>query len=211
MSASFGWMVVHQPIEVRRFAQLKRWRAKNDRLDARLIAAARAQVEAVKAAQDPRLVELAERLTAYEQITDQAAQLKTFLESVSLKDLIVAIRAQIATLTRLKAKLAAEVLRRIKAEPDLLARLRLLISLPGAADAAVRDACPTWPRSRPSGAALPSASSPRGCSTAASPKSSSSSPSCASSSKPPTSSSPPSAASRGEVTPHAMRAPSLPQ
>ena len=35
-------VVVHQPIEVRRFAQLKRRRAKNDRLDARLIAAATA-------------------------------------------------------------------------------------------------------------------------------------------------------------------------
>ena len=71
-------VVVHQPLEVRLFAKLKRRRAKNDRLDAQLIAAATAQVDAVRAAQDPRLQALAERLTAYEQITDQAAQLKTF-------------------------------------------------------------------------------------------------------------------------------------
>jgi len=124
-------MVVHQPIEVRRFAQLKRWRAKNDRLDARLIAAATAQVEAVKAAQDPRLVELAERLTAYEQITDQVVELKTFLESVTLKDLVVLIRTQIRSLERTKARLSLDILRRIKAEADLLARFRLLTSLPG--------------------------------------------------------------------------------
>jgi transposase len=124
-------VVVHQPIEVRRFAQLKRWRAKNDRLDARLIAAATAQVEAVKAAQSPVLVELAERLTAYEQVTDQAAELKTFLETVRLKDLIVALRAQIRSLQRLKAKLLADILRRLRAEADLLARFRLLTSLPG--------------------------------------------------------------------------------
>jgi transposase len=124
-------VVVHQPIEVRRFAQLKRWRAKNDRLDARLIAAATAQVEAVKAAQDPRLAELAERLTAYEQITDQAAELKTFLESVRLQDVAKAVRAQIAALERLKAKLLAEVLRQLKAAADLLDRFRLLLSLPG--------------------------------------------------------------------------------
>lgn len=124
-------VVVHQPIEVRRFAQLKRWRAKNDRLDAKLIAAATAQVEAVKAAQDPRLVELAERLTAYEQITDQAAELKTFLESVTLKDLIVLVRGQILSLLRLKARLAADILRRIKACADLFARFQLLTSLPG--------------------------------------------------------------------------------
>lgn len=124
-------VVVHQPLEVRRFAQLKRWRAKNDRLDARLIAAATAQVEAVKAARDPRLVELAQRLTAYEQITDQIVELKTFLESVTLKDLALSLRSQIRSLERLKAKLSLDVLRRIKAEADLLARLRLLTSLPG--------------------------------------------------------------------------------
>jgi transposase len=124
-------VVVHQPLEVRRFAQLKRWRAKNDRLDARLIAAATAQVEAVKAAQDPRLTELAQRLSAYEQITDQIVELKTFLESVMLKDLAALLRTQIRTLERTKAKLSLDVLTRIKAEADLLARFRLLTSLPG--------------------------------------------------------------------------------
>ena len=42
-----------------------------------------------------------------------------------------ALRAQIASLTRLKAKLAADVLAAIKAQPDLLVRFRLLTSLPG--------------------------------------------------------------------------------
>ncbi len=124
-------VVTHQPLEVRRFAQLKRWRAKNDRQDARLIAAATAQVEAVKAALDPRLSELAERLTAYEQITDQIATMKTCLEHVTLKDVLKLMRAQIRSLEAAKAKLAVGVLRRIKAEPDLLARFRLLLSLPG--------------------------------------------------------------------------------
>jgi len=124
-------VVVHQPIEVRRFAQMKRWRAKTDRLDARLIAAATAQVEAVRAAQDPRLAELAERLTAYEQITDLTAQMKTQLEHITLKDVATAFRSQIRTMTALKVKLAAEILRQIKAHDDLAARFRLLLSLPG--------------------------------------------------------------------------------
>ena len=124
-------VVVHQPLEVRRFAQLKRRRAKNDRLDAKLIAAATVQVEAVRAAQDPRLVKLAERLSAYEQITDQIVELKTFLESVTLKDLASLLRTQIRGLERVKARLAADLMRRIKAEADLLARFRLLTSLPG--------------------------------------------------------------------------------
>jgi transposase len=124
-------VVVHQPLEVLRFGQWKRRRAKNDRLDARLIAAATAQVETVKAAQDPRLADLAERLTAYEQVTDQAAALKTFLESVTLKDVATLVRGQIRSLERAKAKLAAQIVTGIKAQADLLARFRLLLSLPG--------------------------------------------------------------------------------
>jgi transposase len=124
-------VVVHQPIEVRRFAQLKRWRAKNDRLDAQLIAWATHQVETVKAAPDPRLAELAERMSAYEQITDQAAELKTFAESLTLPDMDAIVRAQIASLEQAKARLAADIVRRLKAEADLMARFRLLLSLPG--------------------------------------------------------------------------------
>jgi transposase len=124
-------VVVHQPLEVRLFARLKRLRAKNDRLDAALIAAATAQIEAVRAAQDPRLADLAERLTAYEQISDHAAGLKTFMEHVSLPDLEASLCEQIQALVALKAKLLAQIMTTIKALPDLLARYRLLMSLPG--------------------------------------------------------------------------------
>jgi transposase len=124
-------VVVHQPLEVRLFARLKRRRAKNDRLDARLIASATVQVEAVRAARDPLLAELAERLTAYELVTDKAADLKTLLESITLKDLAVTLKATLRSLERAKAKLLAEVIARLKARPDLLNRFRLLLSLPG--------------------------------------------------------------------------------
>jgi transposase len=124
-------VAVHQPIEVRLFARLTRRRAKNDTLDARLIAAATTRIDTVRAVSDPRLAELAERLTAYEQISDQLAQLKTFMEHVTLKDLSAALRAQIASLARLKGRLLAGVVQQIKAHADLLARYRLLLSLPG--------------------------------------------------------------------------------
>ena len=124
-------VVVHQPLEVKLFARLQRRKAKTDQLDATLIAAATAQVDTLRAAQDPRLAELAQRLTAYEQITDQAAQLKTFMEHVDLPDLAQTLRAQIRDLSDLKARLAAQILAKIKACPDLLARYRLLSSLPG--------------------------------------------------------------------------------
>lgn len=124
-------VVVHQPLEVRLFARLKRRRAKNDRLDARLIAAATTQVEAVRAARDPQLADLAERLTAYELVTDKAADLKTLLESLAAKDLAATVRAALRSLERTKAKLLADILARLKARPDLLSRYRLLLSLPG--------------------------------------------------------------------------------
>ena len=124
-------VVIHQPLEVHLFARLKRLRAKNDRLDAVVIAAATAQVDTVKAAQDPRLAEVAERLTAYEQVTDQLAELKTFMEHVTLKDLIRTLKAQIRSLESLKARLARDVLQFIRTHADLAARLKLLMSLPG--------------------------------------------------------------------------------
>jgi len=53
------------------------------------------------------------------------------MEHVSLKDLIAELRRQISALARLKQKLALEVIKQLKAHPDLLARFRLLLSLPG--------------------------------------------------------------------------------
>ena len=124
-------VVLHQPLEVRLFARLKRLKAKNDRIDAALIAAATAQADAVKAASDPRLQELAERMTAYEQISDQLAELRAFMEQVRLKHLILKLRDVMGLLKATKAKLAAEILAEIKAHQDLLTRYRLLLSLKG--------------------------------------------------------------------------------
>lgn len=124
-------VVTHQPLEVRLFARLKRLKAKNDRLDAALIAAATAQVDAVKAASDPRLSQLAERLTAYEQMSDQAVQMKTYLEHVTLKDVARSYQARIRSLEGLKARLLKTILTLVAGHPDLAARLALLRGLPG--------------------------------------------------------------------------------
>jgi transposase len=124
-------VVTHQPAEVRAFARFKRIRAKNDRIDARVIAAATAQVETVRAACDPILQELAERLTAYEQAADLVAKLKTFLEHVSLADLKAQYRAQLEVAQAWKQGLAKDLLARLAQEPRLAARFRLLRSLSG--------------------------------------------------------------------------------
>ncbi len=125
-------VVVHQPLEVRLFARLKRHRAKNDRIDARLIAAATAQVDRVKAAADPLVTELAEWMTAYEQASDQVAQLKTYLEQVTSPQLEAHYQAQLLHALGWKADMLRAVLGRIKSRPDLARRYALLLSLPGA-------------------------------------------------------------------------------
>lgn len=124
-------VVLHQPLEVRRFAQLKRKRAKNDRLDARLIAAATAQVDSVKAAQDQRLASLAEQLTVYEFVSGQIAALKTLLATIEADEVAAILRRQLAGLQATKAELLASLLAKIRAQPDLRSRFRLLLSLPG--------------------------------------------------------------------------------
>jgi len=124
-------VVIHQPLEVRLFARLKRRRAKNDRIDAALIAAATAQVDQIRAAADPRLAELAERLTAYEQASDELAAARTCLEQVTLPDLKAWRLAQIRQLQTWKLERLRDVISHIKAEPDLKARYALLMSLPG--------------------------------------------------------------------------------
>lgn len=124
-------IVLHQPLEVRLFARLKRRRAKNDRLDARLIAAATAQVEAVKAAADPYIAELAERMTAYEQAADLLAQARTYREHTRLADLRADLADQIRILAARKKALAADLVRRIRARVDLAKRFDLLLSLSG--------------------------------------------------------------------------------
>jgi transposase len=123
--------VLHQPLEVRLFARLKRKRAKSDKLDAGLIAAATAQIDAVKAAADPYLSGLAERMTAYDQASDILAQTRTYREHTHLEDLRAELDGLIGILLARKKALAADIIRRIRQRRDLAQRFDLLASIPG--------------------------------------------------------------------------------
>ncbi|HEV2365248.1 MAG TPA: IS110 family transposase [Caulobacteraceae bacterium] len=124
-------VVIHQPAHIRAFARFKRIKAKNDRIDAALIAAATAQVEVVRSVGDPELVELSDRLTAYEQAAELAAQLKTMLEHVVLPDLRAQYEAQLKSLRAWKKQLAKDLVGRIAQHPRLRRRFDLVASLPG--------------------------------------------------------------------------------
>ncbi|MEA2906126.1 MAG: transposase, partial [Alphaproteobacteria bacterium] len=106
-------------------------RAKNDALDAALIAACAAAVEQPRIAPDPRLAELAGYLTFLEQIEEDIARFKTRLEHIDEPRLRRLVANDIA---RLKARRAAQMLlieRQLRAHRDLARRLDLVLSIPG--------------------------------------------------------------------------------
>src|SRR6201996_2666372 len=74
-------VVVFQPAQVRGYAKFHSQRAKNDKIDAALIAACTAAVRKIHAAPDPRLLPFAEQLTMIDQINEDTARLKNRIES----------------------------------------------------------------------------------------------------------------------------------
>src|SRR4051812_5554249 len=75
-------VLVLQPIQVRSYARVHLRRAKNDRLDAMLIAACAAGMEQPRIEPDARLAELAPHLTFLEQIEEDIARFKVRLEHI---------------------------------------------------------------------------------------------------------------------------------
>ena len=129
-SAGFTVLVL-QPIQVRAYARVHLRRAKNDALDAVLIAACAATIEPPAIAPDERLAKLASHLTFIEQTEEDVARLKVRLEHVEDPRLR---RIVIADIKRLKARRAAEMARIAKAlrdHEDLARRLELVLSVPG--------------------------------------------------------------------------------
>lgn len=124
-------VLVLQPIQVRSYARLHLRRAKNDRLDAVLIAACTASIEGPGIEPDARLAALADHLTFVEQIEEDIARLKTRIEHIDDRRIRKIVLADIA---RLKARRIVELRRiaaRLRDHHDLARRLDLVLSVPG--------------------------------------------------------------------------------
>lgn len=129
-AAGFAVLVL-QPIQVRAYAWMRLRRAKNDALDAALIAACTAAIDNPRIEPDRRLADLADQLTFVEQIEEDIARLKTRLEHIDARRLRRFVTADIA---RLKLRRAAELIRiakELRAHHELAARLDLVLSVPG--------------------------------------------------------------------------------
>jgi transposase len=124
-------VLVLQPIQVKAYARLHLRRAKNDKLDAVLIAACAATIDRPRIEPDQRLAKLAQHLTFVEQIEEDIARFKVRLEHVDDPRLR---RMVVADIARLKARRSAELLRIVTAlrtHDDLARRLGLVLSVPG--------------------------------------------------------------------------------
>ena len=125
-------VVVFQPAQVRAYAKFELQRAKNDKIDAALIAACTAATKTIHAPPDPRLSPLAAHLTLIEQITDDIVRFKTRRESCH-GDMDLR-RFWTAEIARLKALLREKLDRleaAIRMHPDLAERLDLIASIDG--------------------------------------------------------------------------------
>lgn len=120
-----------QPIQVRAYATFRLQRAKNDKIDASLIAACTADSEAPHAAPDPRLAALGERLTLIEQIEEDIARCKTRLEAFRDQRHRDLLKAEIKRLTAWRRGELKLLSAEIRQHGDLAKRLELIQSVPG--------------------------------------------------------------------------------
>lgn len=125
-------VVVFQPAQVRAYAKYRGQRAKNDRIDAALIAACTASVNNIHPPPDARLSPFAAHLTLIDQIGEDITRFKNRLEScrdVRIQRLWKEDIARLAKRERVEFK---ALLATIRAHRDLAARLDLIYSVGGA-------------------------------------------------------------------------------
>lgn len=124
-------VVLFQPAQVRAYATFHLQRAKNDKIDAALIAACTAAIRKIHPAPDPRLQPFAEHLTMIDQIKEDIARLKNRLESCRNERIQKLWKEQIALLAKHKRAEFKTLVAAIRRHHDLAARLDLIYSVGG--------------------------------------------------------------------------------
>src|SRR4030081_2402316 len=125
-------VVVFQPAQVRSYSKFPLQRAKNDKIDAALIAACTAAVRKIHPAPDPRLQPFAEQLTMIDQIGEDIARLKNRIESCRNPRIQQLWKEDIARLAKRERVEFKALVAAIREHCDLAARLDLIYSVGGA-------------------------------------------------------------------------------
>lgn len=124
-------VIVFQPKQVRAYAMFHLQRAKNDKIDAALIAACTAAAKKIHAPPDPRLAPFAEHLTMIDQIGDDITRLKNRIETCRDAAIRQYWKEEVKRLEkRMKAELKA-LIAAIRQHRDLAERLALINSIDG--------------------------------------------------------------------------------
>lgn len=124
-------VILFQPAQVRAYARFVLQRAKNDRIDAALIARCTAATERVHAPPDPRLAPFAEHLRLIDQLGEDIACLKTRRESCRDPRIRQHWKEEITRLTRRRRQELHDLAQAIRQHPDLARRLELLATVAG--------------------------------------------------------------------------------
>ena len=124
-------VILFQPAQVRAYAKFILRLAKNDKIDAALIAACTAATKTIREPPDPRLAALAGHLTMIEQITEDIARLKTRCESCRDERIRQCWKEQITRLRALARSEFKQLLAAIREHRDLAERLDLMASVEG--------------------------------------------------------------------------------
>lgn len=126
-------VVVFQPAQVRAYAKFHLQRAKNDKIDASLIAACTTEVKKIHAPPDPRLVSMVEPQTLIDQIVDQIARFKNYRETCGDSQSRQFWNDEIKRFRGLFRQQLKQLLAAIRRHPDLGERLDLIASVDGIA------------------------------------------------------------------------------
>lgn len=124
-------VIVFQPAQVRAYAKFHLQLAKNDKIDARLIAACTAAKVDINAPPDPRLAPFAAHLTWIDQIGEDIACIKTRLETCRDSRAQAYWRQEVARLEKLQKAEIALLEKAIRLHRDLAERLDLIASVDG--------------------------------------------------------------------------------
>jgi transposase len=125
-------VVVFQPAQVRAYAKYRGQRAKNDRIDAALIAACTAAVDKIHPAPDARLSPFATHLTLIDQIGEDITRFKNRLESCRDARIQKLWKEDIARLAKRERSEFKALVAAIREQRDLAERLDLICSVGGA-------------------------------------------------------------------------------
>jgi transposase len=125
-------VIVFQPAQVRAYAKFHLQRAKNDKIDAALIAACTAATKKIHSPPDPRLAPFAEHMTLIDQIVEDIARLKNRHESCRSDQRIRQLwKEEITRLKKLQRSEIKVLAAAIRQHHDLAERLDLINSVDG--------------------------------------------------------------------------------